>query len=1162
MKKKSFLLSTILILLTLIAGTMAWVTFRTKKTAMVLTIGNASDTMVTITPYQVDEVLYPVQHDYEGMKFDIAVANNSPEDRLFGLYFKINDIDSELLSTTFKYNSYNGLANVCTSIDPGSCYGWVAFNNGNFSNALNSNRMYILEDTVPAGETYYYRVYLYIDGEDNNNDIENASANIELRAQLEKIGNYTSILVSDNDDLIYKVHHDEIANTPIIPATDDYRYYGINPNNYVCLDYAGQNTCPDKHLYRIIGIIRNDNGYNYELKLVKASVVVDDNDNSSFLFDVDSRQNIWDNASSNVTVLNGGYLNSTGDFVNSGLSSSAKGLIDEASYYINGTNNSLSDPYYSYYVERGQDLISTRASVSYFGLMYPSDYGYASGITQSEGNCIFNNVNIDDNCTINNWMPRGSYTITPSGNSNIFIVGSSGLVGTAPAGAIPQVLIPVAYLKSNVIITGGIGTISNPYTVSKETLYDVLRNASATPLATAYTGDHKDADGVYEPKTIYHWYGENDNTGLEITNKYNVVFGGYCWQMIRTTDTGGVRLLYNGVPTTGTSHGNTTYYCGPNRFGDYTTTVDLAGSYYFSNSYTVTTEGNYSEFTLDNPTLITIDSSNASTQVASIAANYPYTCMSDTIDDSCDDLYKVVSLSSRTTVNVYESINRDSIATAAYNTNANSISDVGYMYKTRYPVTSTSMAKTSPTLLSTMTITSTYNNYNFASSYTMNGNSHVLTNSQKGNAITGYPQSWQGMYYCTSGTSCTTMYYVAAVDGTTLYRFTISSGKQYDDFKYLIGDTITDNNDGTFTLTGNVQELQPSNYYSVWFSNYSNYNNKWICLPGYYSSSIGPQNDTIYTCGSTSTANNVKALAKITAVTNKSLTYSILYKYGYTYNRGLKTDGNPGSAGSLQYLYNWGSTSTTVTSTIGGIGTSGYKVLTKSHATCLNLSGECNNYNYINYTTSSYIYSAQIPDDTTTNNSQTDTDSMFYKMFYNFSNSPSQAKDIIDDWYEDELETDYEAYVDYTNYCNNRHISNYGSWNPTESTINTNNNLLFDEYTLTNDLSCEDQDIMNETNSVSKIALMSAPEMNLLNNNKARAAGRGYWLMTPYRFTINTSAAQVRTISYLGAFGSFTVNINVISIRPAISLIAGLGYTQGNGRQDNPYVVDAPAISR
>lgn len=43
---------------------------------------------------------------------------------------------------------------------------------------------------------------------------------------------------------------------------------------------------------------------------------------------------------------------------------------------------------------------------------------------------------------------------------------------------------------------------------------------------------------------IYYYRGAVDNN--------NVIFGGYCWQIVRTTDTGGIKMIYNGA-VTGTS---------------------------------------------------------------------------------------------------------------------------------------------------------------------------------------------------------------------------------------------------------------------------------------------------------------------------------------------------------------------------------------------------------------------------------------------------------------------------------------------------------------------------------------------------------------------------------------------------------------------------------
>jgi len=36
-----------------------------------------------------------------------------------------------------------------------------------------------------------------------------------------------------------------------------------------------------------------------------------------------------------------------------------------------------------------------------------------------------------------------------------------------------------------------------------------------------------------------------------VTNN-NVIFGGFCWKIVRTTETGGIKIIYNGIPTNGT----------------------------------------------------------------------------------------------------------------------------------------------------------------------------------------------------------------------------------------------------------------------------------------------------------------------------------------------------------------------------------------------------------------------------------------------------------------------------------------------------------------------------------------------------------------------------------------------------------------------------------
>lgn len=102
---------------------------------------------------------------------------------------------------------------------------------------------------------------------------------------------------------------------------------------------------------------------------------------------------------------------------------------------------------------------------------------------------------------------------------------------------------------------------------SPETLYDhiskeaVLDNISSA-YATNSTGINFSAissdtngKGIYtfqstsEEEFPVHYYRG------DVTDN-NVLFGNYCWKIVRTTTTGGVKLIYNGIPTDGTCDNN------------------------------------------------------------------------------------------------------------------------------------------------------------------------------------------------------------------------------------------------------------------------------------------------------------------------------------------------------------------------------------------------------------------------------------------------------------------------------------------------------------------------------------------------------------------------------------------------------------------------------
>lgn len=104
-----------------------------------------------------------------------------------------------------------------------------------------------------------------------------------------------------------------------------------------------------------------------------------------------------------------------------------------------------------------------------------------------------------------------------------------------------------AALNQNLNVSGDID-----YEKDSNLLYDVIENeASIGTYARKYTNNHRDSFTENPTKDIYYWYASNDTSADVILDEWNVIFGGFCWQMIRTTDTGGVKLMYNGTPNDG-----------------------------------------------------------------------------------------------------------------------------------------------------------------------------------------------------------------------------------------------------------------------------------------------------------------------------------------------------------------------------------------------------------------------------------------------------------------------------------------------------------------------------------------------------------------------------------------------------------------------------------
>ena len=181
-------------------------------------------------------------------------------------------------------------------------------------------------------------------------------------------------------------------------------------------------------------------------------------------------------------LLNSGdYYNRTGDYSSTGLTEEAKSMINDAKWYLGGTDsfdsesNGLASHWYTY--ERGTIVYSGRPTsfIGKIGLMYPSDYGYATsgGSATSREECLATALNSwysssYSDCKNNDWLFNGSqqWAITPfSGDSDgVFDVYSTGNVYGSNADS-TRAARPVLYLDSMVQITGGTGTSSDPYTL-------------------------------------------------------------------------------------------------------------------------------------------------------------------------------------------------------------------------------------------------------------------------------------------------------------------------------------------------------------------------------------------------------------------------------------------------------------------------------------------------------------------------------------------------------------------------------------------------------------------------------------------------------------------------------------------------------------------------
>ena len=391
--------------------------------------------------------------------------------------------------------------------------------------ALKNKNPIILEqadfDNSTLQKTTYYLVYHYknADTAQDAQQGKNFSGEISVKLILEK----SDRCELDDEILACSILSQAKTDTTNL-ATDDYgntRYIGYNPNNYVNID---------GDIWQIIGVMKDiDDGTGNKSDRVK---LIRNESIGNFAWDTSERSvnegygvNEWSQADL-MKLLNPGYEsesvggslywnNQSGtcyngekntttscNFTSIGIKDKLKTLISDAVWNTgsNGTNDGtsasggLTKHFYAYERSSNTGKICSSGTMcndtvertttwtGKVGLMYPSDYGYATsgGSTTDRAACLNKELyNWSDSsandCQYNDWLFNDlfnndhQWTILPGATSLaatiVGIVDETGSVGGSDASRIFGVR-PVVYLTSNVRISGGEGTSESPFELS------------------------------------------------------------------------------------------------------------------------------------------------------------------------------------------------------------------------------------------------------------------------------------------------------------------------------------------------------------------------------------------------------------------------------------------------------------------------------------------------------------------------------------------------------------------------------------------------------------------------------------------------------------------------------------------------------------------------
>lgn len=669
----------------------------------------------------------------------------------------------------------------------------------------------------------------------------------------------------------------------------------------------------------------------------------------------------------------------------------------------------------------------------------------------------------------------------------------------------------------------------------KATLYGVLRDEVSNGGAVKeYTGKHQDSISGVGSSKIYYYTANNDTSGAEILNKNNVLFAGMCWQMIRTTDTGDVRMIYNGAVD---SNGS----CGTDRKGQYAFSgieaITLNSKHYYGTDYTY--DSILKKFKAAGNKLA-IDTANPSSLIGS------YTCLNTQKNVSCSTLYQVLYVEdSKIYAAAIKSSNiYNSIGTSIFNNLYGYNSEMGYMYNGNYPGNTYEISNIE---IKKEQIDFSTGTYCTSVTYDASTKAYSCSGTSLGFWEIGGDEPEKLLihnYVLLSDDSSVARYMIGVsindiATNPYYYYIELTDGQTMDDF-YVYGDGYTINDDGTYKITNPKLITKLDFYYS-----YSDYKGKYfgedlqIREGGYDSTSYDG-----YKNGGLINTNRVSSLFYNLSSGGSSLTASNYQSY-LAFSPISKI---PKFSSSVTYSNGKYKLSGTVTN-VGLYDTSNISKVNNTHYTCFNAGDECSSVYYVYYANGNYVYSIKL------NNGENISGALVNMFNSSATNSKdSIIKQLVESWYAHSLSS-YTSYLADTVYCNDRSIKSLGGFNPSGGSLYSP--LTFNGTSNTSLLCSNEADRFSVSNSVAPlkypIGLLSGAEANLLGNNKVRASGSKYWLMSPSSLT-GTSIGQF-VVEATGTLNS-AVSINSSNyIRPVITLKGSLTLVSGDGSVTSPYVV-------